>query len=149
MSVINQYFSADHHRLDQLYSAFASQLASDLSSARAYFNAFSQGLLRHIDWEEQVLFPFFEQQTGISQGPTRVMCVEHRQIKQCLLQINNAIELTHEVITSELPAMTELQQILLQHNQKEEQILYPIIDQQCKELAAAQLFLKMLTTQVR
>ena len=80
-SIIYIYFSADHDRLDALF-AFTlriHQVAPE--KALDTFNVFHQGLLTHIVWEEQVLFPIFEAQTGITEGPTRVMRMEHERIK--------------------------------------------------------------------
>lgn len=141
MSLINQYFAADHDRLDSLYLAFKNNLKTDSEMALQYFNAFTKGLLIHIEWEENVLFPFFEEQTGMTTGPTMVMCSEHEMIKNLLNSISQ--KLVHKD-TAEMPELEQLEGILTEHNQKEEQILYPMIDRQCSGEVHAKLFLKMV-----
>ena len=41
-------------------------------------------MLRHFEMEEAVLFPAFEEATGMTQGPTMVMHAEHVQMKGVL-----------------------------------------------------------------
>jgi iron-sulfur cluster repair protein YtfE (RIC family) len=81
----------------------------------------------HIVWEEDILFPVFEQETGMHDaGPTAVMRMEHRHIKKLLEQIDEKL-LAGELSGIE-NAEIELLDILESHNQKEENILYPAID---------------------
>jgi regulator of cell morphogenesis and NO signaling len=42
------------------------------------FEEFKAGLEQHIVWEEEILFPSFEQKFGLPGGPTEVMRWEHR-----------------------------------------------------------------------
>jgi len=145
MSLINQYFAADHDRLDCLYHAFKNQLSQGVTQEEdniqclKFFNAFTQGLIKHIEWEETILFPFFEQSSGITQGPTRVMCSEHKTIKQLLVAI--AEKVTQK--KSEISELQELEAILSDHNNKEEQVLYPMIDRFCDAQKTADLFIQM------
>lgn len=143
MSLINQYFSADHDRLDCLYAQFKQQFSQDQTTAKALFDVFSRDLYLHIKWEEQVLFPFFEKHTGMKLGPTRVMTEEHQIIKGLLDNIHS-----HIAQENSLPeqALTSLESILNQHNQKEENILYPMIDQISDEKSNAALFLSIAQT---
>lgn len=140
MALINQFFSADHDRLDCIYLSFKQLFTENRLQSQALFSAFTQGLNLHIAWEEKVLFPFFEQNTGMSCGPTRVMREEHIIIKQLLDKIASAIHLSDKLPEQELAA---LEQVLLQHNQKEESILYPMIDRLSDDENNAKLFLEM------
>ena len=45
---------------------------------------FTCGLSRHINVEEGVLFPTFEQMTGMTTGPTTVMRSEHVEIRRLM-----------------------------------------------------------------
>jgi iron-sulfur cluster repair protein YtfE (RIC family) len=146
MSLINQYFAADHDRLDCLYLAFKSHLVQGVTQEQAhtqclkFFNAFTQGLIKHIEWEETILFPFFEQSSGITQGPTRVMCSEHEIIKQLLVAIAEKVEQKN----NEIDELEQLETILTDHNNKEEQVLYPMIDRFCDVQKTADLFIQMV-----
>ena len=89
------------------------------------FREFKGGLERHIAWEEDILFPLFEEKTGMTgTGPTEVMRMEHEQIKQLLEAIRHCLQLGTECDSGG----AALIEILDAHNQKQEQILYPAID---------------------
>ncbi|MBI3194135.1 MAG: hemerythrin domain-containing protein, partial [Ignavibacteriae bacterium] len=125
-STITNYYEADHDRLDELFKQFQQQKRSELTKAKEFFTEFRAGLLRHIVWEENILFPLFEQKTGmVHSGPTEVMRMEHRVIKKHLEAIHNSIQSGNPETDSDEQAMLNT---LFAHNQKEEQILYPAID---------------------
>ncbi len=134
MGVITDFMSQDHDRLDGLFSEFQATKRSDLSHAKQCFREFNGGLQRHIVWEEEVLFPLFERQTGMQDhGPTAVMRAEHRRIHHALDQIHERIakgDTPNDALEEELIAL------LAPHNQKEESILYPWIDQSLSEQQA-------------
>ena len=119
---ISEYFNADHRRLDIIFDRFKSKLESE--PALCDFNAFSMGLLKHIEWEETLLFPKFEVKTGmINQGPTMVMKKEHHLLKMILKAIRENID-----NQSAWEYIEELENVIKNHNHKEENILYPEID---------------------
>lgn len=140
MSVIHQYFTADHQRLDCLYSAFKQLFNSQNAECINYFNKFHQDLIRHINWEEQVLFPFFEAKSGIKTGPTMIMCSEHKVIINYLTEIKQKLATDNVELFAEL---NDLESILAEHNQKEEKVLYPMIARFCQLEDSAKLFLLM------
>ncbi|MBS3798040.1 MULTISPECIES: hemerythrin domain-containing protein [unclassified Pseudoalteromonas] len=135
--LISFYFEADHKRLDALYNQFIAQQGT--RQASAYFHAFRQGLEQHIRWEESVLFPFFEQKTGMNQGPTRVMTIEHQEIVALNSQISEQLEHQQPIA----PLLHRLESLLSEHNDKEEQVLYPMLDQRSSEEEKAALFLQI------
>ena len=109
--------------------------------AKEAFKAFKFGLQRHIVWEEDVLFPLWEEKTGMSQGgPTFVMRAEHRQIGQQL-------EAIHDKVAEQNPDSDQEEQALLDllgtHNMKEERVLYPAIDQLTSAEERATVFQNM------
>jgi regulator of cell morphogenesis and NO signaling len=123
---ISHYYEVDHDRLDDLFKNFQNLKHSEFLRAKEFFVAFKFGLQRHIIWEEEILFPFFEEKTGIhSGGPTEVMRREHRQIGEHL-------EAIHKKVQAADPNSDEEEKMLLAalsvHNMKEENILYPAID---------------------
>ena len=124
---ISAFYEQDHDRLDELFKAFQKMKRSDFPKAKEAFKAFKFGLQRHIVWEEDVLFPLWEEKTGMSEGgPTFVMRAEHRQIGQQL-------EAIHGKVAEQNPDSDQEEQALLDllgsHNMKEERVLYPAIDQ--------------------
>jgi iron-sulfur cluster repair protein YtfE (RIC family) len=84
-------------------------------------------LRRHIGLEEELLFPEFERLTGMSPhaGPTAVMRHEHRQIEAVLLTLERTIGTAGAEADA---ARGELRRVLVDHNAKEEQVLYPTTD---------------------
>ncbi|MBH0202357.1 MAG: hemerythrin domain-containing protein [Nitrospira sp.] len=77
-------------------------------------------------WEEELLFPMWEEKTGmIEDGPTPIMRHEHSQIKQLLDAIHQKVEGQNlETDQDELALLN----VLSSHNRKEEHALYPAID---------------------
>jgi regulator of cell morphogenesis and NO signaling len=135
---ISKYFEADHDRLDDLFKNFQKTKRSDFPKAKGFFKDFKFGLQRHIVWEEEILFPLFEEKTGMkSGGPTFVMREEHRQIAA-------ALEAIHEKVKNADPNSdldeNNLLTLLGQHNLKEENILYPAIDRVASDVERKAVF---------
>lgn len=126
---VNEALSWDHDRLDALEAAaFQKRAEGDLQSARDYYAAFAAGLHRHIAFEEQILFPAFEETTGMppTAGPTAVMREEHREIETLLDKIETGIGEKDAPVEA---LRRSLHDVLGDHNLKEEEILYPTTDQ--------------------
>ncbi|HEY5931935.1 MAG TPA: hemerythrin domain-containing protein [Nitrospira sp.] len=123
---ITAFYEADHDRLDELFKTFQTLKRSDFAKAKEVFKEFKVGLQRHIVWEEELLFPMWEEKTGmIEDGPTPMMRHEHSQIKQLLDAIHQKVEgLTPDTDQDE----QALVNLLSSHNRKEERALYPAID---------------------
>lgn len=126
MKSVSEFFQKDHDRLEELFHNFQRFKRQDYSKAREYFLKFSSGLKTHIVWEEEVLFPVFEQKTGTGNNHVvHVMQSEHKQIKKYLQTIEEKVEASDPGSEFE---ETQLLSVLGVHNQKEEEILYPYID---------------------
>ncbi|MDN3638639.1 hemerythrin domain-containing protein [Simiduia curdlanivorans] len=124
---VTDFFVRDHDRLDCLLEA--AYYADDVDHSRALFAAFRFGLERHMAWEEQLLFPLFEQKTGwVDVGPTVGMVAEHQQIRLLLALMAQYDFPVHA------PEAKKLQSILACHNNREERIVYPGIDDDCTEV---------------
>lgn len=124
---VSEYLQTDHRRLDSILEEVGRRLEAGASDgAGARFAEFACGLNRHIDAEEQVLFPFFEQSTGMTSGPTMVMRSEHLEIRGLLDRARSAIEGISASAARE--ALQTLTALLEEHNAKEEGILYPMTD---------------------
>lgn len=126
---VTEYLQADHRRLDDIVLEVRNLVgAGAFAEAGANFAEFSCGLGRHIEVEEQILFPLFEQMTGMTgAGPTFVMRSEHVGIRQLMDDTAAALEAADDARAgSSLDGMME---VLGSHNMKEERILYPMTDQ--------------------
>lgn len=139
-NTLTSYFEADHERLDSLFQSYRRMRSKDAAEAKPYFREFFKGLKRHIVWEEDVLFPFLEKGTGVTAGPTEVMRQEHREIGALLRRIHDKVRQGDTLDNEDEDTLID---ILTAHNQKEEDLLYPAIDQILKEGEAAKIFLAM------
>ena len=139
--VVTTYYEEDHDRLDELFKSFRQEKRQNYPKAKEYFKQFRAGLQRHIVWEEEILFPLFEEKTGlIGAGPTQVMRMEHRLIGKYL-------EAIHDKVRVQDPESDEEEALLLNtlqfHNHKEEHILYPAIDNALSDAERASVFSTM------
>ena len=134
-----EYFTLDHRSCDgrwaDVEAAVEAGKAEDIAAAWQRFDA---SMRRHLQKEEEVLFPAFEEATGMSGGPTQVMRSEHRQMRGLLDQMAAAQAAgDHGELVDQGDTLLMLIQ---QHNQKEENMLYPMCEQalggQWPELAA-------------
>jgi regulator of cell morphogenesis and NO signaling len=138
---ISDYFQADHDRLDELFKDFQKFKRTDYARAKDCFVQFKFGLQRHIVWEEEVLFPLFENKSGLHDyGPTVVMRSEHQQIGKCLEDIHKKVQKSNPESDREEEALID---ILKLHNQKEELILYPAIDRMITREESELAFVQM------
>lgn len=124
---ISEYLEHDHLRLDGMLFEVERLLAEGaLAHARERLAEFCCGLDRHITVEEEILFPHFEQATGLTNGPTTVMRTEHVEIRRWMA--NAAAALADGQTTAFADAVGRLKGVLMPHNMKEERILYPMAD---------------------
>lgn len=142
-TTIFEFMSVDHDRLDNTFKEFKKLIKKDITGAKTEFLDFKAGLQKHIAWEEDILFPIFEEGTGIRDaGPTAVMRMEHRQIKDFLEEIGE------KVLAGDLEEIDEAESGLLEvlgsHNEKEEAILYPAIDNLTSEQEKEQAITRMM-----
>lgn len=124
---VSEYLGWDHQRLSAILGE-VSRLVREgaCQDAARSFAEFACGLNWHINAEETTLFPAFEQKTGIVDGPTTVLRDEHRLIRRWMDEVTAALEASDPAATER--AITGLEDILGEHNIKEEQVLYPMTD---------------------
>jgi iron-sulfur cluster repair protein YtfE (RIC family) len=119
----------DHLLLDALLidvGAFAQ--TGNFQMAAEHFGHFRRQLATHIDAEETILFPTFERAGSCScSGPTTVMRREHIEIRRLLDAVSGGLAARESTLVL-LPRLQELTQLLESHNQKEERMLYPLMD---------------------
>lgn len=129
MPTITEYMTADHRHCDETLATLEEAVQqADWQRATTLTKTFVDSMERHISMEEDVLFPAFEQQTGMTMGPTVIMREEHKQMRSLFLQLQLALD---DKEGDELLDTSETLLVLMQqHNMKEEGILYPMTDQQ-------------------
>lgn len=138
---ITSFYTDDHDQLDGYFKKFQELKRQDYPQAKEYFKKFKFGLQRHIVWEEEILFPLFEEKTGMKNGgPTEVMRQEHRQIKAHLEEVHKKVQCQDPESDQEEQLLWD---VLKQHNHKEENILYPAIDQSVSDEEHHNVFGKM------
>ncbi|WP_394251259.1 hemerythrin domain-containing protein [Vibrio profundi] len=127
MGSIQQFMTQHHKECDDLLVEAEGMLAKqDWAAFSARWAQFEKETLHHFELEEQILFPEFESQTGMTSGPTMVMRHEHEQIKSMFDQMNSAID--QQDIERAMGSSESIMIFIQQHNMKEEQILYPMTD---------------------
>ena len=127
MSTILDFLSAYHRACDNLFAAAEEAVAQQhWDSARNLFDRFRITMERHLAMEEQVLFPAFEERTGNTVGPTRIMRMEHEQMRALMNNMEAAVASGNDA--SYLGLSETLNMLTQQHNLKEESMLYPMSD---------------------
>lgn len=128
MSSPATFLTQDHRECDEVWAELEA-VASEgrREAATSLFGEFETVMRRHFDFEEQHLFPAFEQATGMQGfGPTAVMRHEHAHMRRVLEEMQDAVR--HGDLEALLAQGDTLLMLVQQHNVKEEQILYPACD---------------------
>ncbi len=129
---IKEFMAQDHKDCDLLFTKAENAAAKDdWGTASQAFTEFVKAMERHLGIEEQVLFPAFEEETGMATGPTEMMRMEHEQMRTLFAEMKDAME--QQDSDNYLGAAETLLIMMQQHNIKEEQILYNIMDQRLPE----------------
>jgi hemerythrin-like domain-containing protein len=126
-SSLVQFFTQDHRSVDELWiTVEAAGEANDPELLKEAALKFDQALRHHLSMEEEVLFPAFEEASGMTQGPTQVMRMEHAQMRNLLDQMGEARTAGN---SQELLDLGDtLLMFIAQHNNKEEGMLYPMAE---------------------
>lgn len=123
METISRYLGGDHKRCDELFAEAETAVSNEQwESAETTTKLFCDAIEQHFAMEEQVLFPQFEEAVGSREGPTAVMRMEHRQMREVLSMLNDT--LGKRDADGYLGYSETLNTLMQQHNMKEESILY-------------------------
>lgn len=124
---IKSFLTDDHRSCDEKFANMENVIASeDWAKAEKVFEEFASDLQHHFDMEEKVMFPIFEERTGMSAGPTQVMRMEHAQMSQVVSQMRTDVQKQDK---KHFFGLSEtLMMLIQQHNMKEEQMLYAMAD---------------------
>jgi len=127
MSNIKEFMSQDHADCDEIFAQMEEAVGNKSTDALEKFEIFQDSLTNHFKMEEMILFPMFEQKTGMINGPTQVMVMEHEQMRELLSKMESAVEVKDN---DKFFGLSETLMILMQqHNMKEEQMLYTMIQE--------------------
>ncbi len=117
----------EHRACDEIFAAAEKHVIDgDFEQAEKQFLLFADDTLRHFKKEEESLFPTFEEITGSTEGPTRIMRFEHEQVRGLIGKMAEAVE--NKDKDAYLSLAESMMILLQQHNMKEEQMLYAMCD---------------------
>ena len=148
--MISRFFFEDHREIDALFARLRRDLSesqgapgSDAGPLAESFHVLDQRLERHIRWEEELLFPAVERKAPeLAQGPGRVMRLEHTQIRSYMRKIRESFAaptFAADVLQNVRDLLQAVENILNEHNEKEETIYYPLCDRLLSSDEAAQV----------
>lgn len=128
MKTLLEHMQAYHGRCDQLYADVENYLLDEqIEEGLKSIKSFLKEMERHFQMEETVLYPTFEEISGVRQGPNQMMRMEYQQMRNLLTRMSEAVS---NGDPEEILEVGETMMILMQqHNVKEEGILNPMADQ--------------------
>jgi len=129
MSVLKDFMLADHRACDEQFADMENAVNDEKwSEASKLLNKFSSNLNHHFDMEEKVMFVAFEARSESAHcNPTPVMIMEHTQMRNVLKELEKELEAKNK---DQFFGLSEtLMMTMQQHNMKEEQMMYPMIDE--------------------
>ena len=125
---ITEHMTSEHKRCDLLYlAAEKAVLEGDWNKSRQEYQTFHLSMKQHLEMEEKILFPDFEEVQGTDMGPTHVMRLEHEQMLTLMDNLQSALDAEDKA--DYLGEADTLLMFMQQHNAKEEMMLYPMSDQ--------------------
>ena len=124
---IVEYMTREHRACDEEFAkAEKAVMDGDFENAKKLYEKFHEDTQRHFFKEETELFPTFEEVTGMREGPTQMMRMEHEQMRELFVRMQKSLD--GEDKDTFLSISESLMILLQQHNMKEEQMLYTMCD---------------------
>ena len=126
MATVAELMQRSHAACDE-WVARVKAAAGDWPRAAREQASLRRALERHIALEEDVLFPAFEKHSGMYHaGPTRVMRIEHGQLRSLLDVLASA---TRDRDVNRYLRITDVLSALdREHSTREDRIVYAMID---------------------
>ena len=126
----------EHHRLcDDSFTKLENLVAKNNWSDPAALDGFLSILTSHFRAEEDILFTALEEKMGGPVGPAMVMRQEHQQMSTLLEQMKEAFDAKDQ--RKFLSLSDTWMMLTQQHNMKEEEVLYPMMDEVLRQEAPA------------
>ena len=131
----------EHERLDDLFLQHQEALLdADIPRASACLQDFAQGLRSHIRLEEEQLLPVYERAGTIPGGGVALFRGEHKKILEYLDRfVQTVAEMTEgpeplkRKILQLLDEEVVFKHVMLHHDLRERNILYPVLDSVTEE----------------
>ena len=124
MQDIGEAFAHDHRRLEQALAASAAHAgAGRWDEAAAAFAIFRRGIERHMEVEEQVLFPAVE--AGAETPLTAILRKGHRDLRVFFDELDDALQARDAEECARITA--SIRALLERHDEKEVQSLPAIV----------------------
>jgi hemerythrin-like domain-containing protein len=128
MDTILGFLGSYHRACESLFASASDAVTQkNWAAARNAFERFQALMARHIEMEENVLFPAFEAHTRNSMGPTQIMRMEHEQIRALIQDMAHAMTANNH--SGYLGLSATFDKLMQQHYLNEENMLYPMSDQ--------------------
>lgn len=138
MDEISEFMSGDHDRIDALLERFR-------GDGGATLDEFASALTKHMEWEEQLLFPAFARKVGAESGPSiDTMCTQHEGFRRQIEEIRRCPPGDAVLRRNLLEVIVES---LSDHNFAEEYYIYPWIDGALDPVGKAAVLTTMRTEQ--
>jgi len=129
MSVLKDFMITDHRACDEAFATMENAVHEEKwDEAKKLFESFASDLNYHFDMEEEVMFPTFESRSGSAHcNPTPVMIMEHTQMRKLTSDMREQLDAKNK---DQFFGLSEtLMMTMQQHNMKEEQMMYPMVDE--------------------
>ncbi|TCS39243.1 hemerythrin HHE cation binding domain-containing protein [Paucimonas lemoignei] len=127
MQTICEYLEYDHKCCDDLFDKVETSIAKhEWQQAEIEFQHFHAAFIAHLEGEESIVFPAFGEIFSEAALPIKILCTEHQRIKGIVTRLQDALH-RREPADFLLHAET-LTLLMQQHSQKEEKMLYPLLD---------------------
>lgn len=140
MQSLRYFFSADHDRVGGLFRNWQEKKKANSPDAYDSFRKFLVSQLQHMDLEEKLIFPLFEQQIGnTNTGLIQELHQDHIEIQRTIDNIHNVLRRAESTEAAEVL----LSEMLEAHHEKEEDIFYPILDQWIDEQERNRIFTRI------
>jgi regulator of cell morphogenesis and NO signaling len=138
---IRDYISDDNDRLDGVFKVFRDFGGANAKTARDLLHVLMAGIDRHIRWEEDILFPLFENRLGMEdRGPTAAMRDDHRKMKEVLQSLHG---LVIQNGTDDGDLDRELAELLAGHQRRGEESFYPMLDHSLSDAEKLDAYTRM------
>jgi hemerythrin-like domain-containing protein len=122
MQNIGDAFAHDHRRLERALEASVAHVGTGRwDEAAAAFATFRRGIERHMEVEEQVLFPAVED--GAETPLTAILRKGHRDLRVFFDELDDALQARDAEEYGRISA--SMRALLERHDEKEEAELYP------------------------
>lgn len=124
---VNEFMTQDHRDCDDQFANLENIIDKEnFEGANCMFDEFYNHMIKHFDMEEKIMFPMFNECSAEGCNPTHVMIMEHDQMRALLNKMKSAIDSKDK--NSFLGLSENLMFLAQQHNMKEEQIMYNLVD---------------------